>query len=352
MKKVKKVVLLMILMILSLHASSLAASGSASGKVTLTPSKTEVESGEEFSVTISQECSDGIIGFEAALEYDTNLFEFKKVNTLNDWVYLGEGTKLDAMSNEDKKSGEVMKLDFAVKEGVAETTSPIKVNQIKLFKTYDEKLEIAEQTVSIKVKGKEEDKKDEEKTPVLSQIAITKIPNKIAYTEGESFSTNGMVITATYDNGTSKEVTDYKYSPNSALKTGNNSITISYTENGTTKTTTQSITVKAASGTPSGSDNKNNTNTNTNTNNNNNGSNNSNNNNNKTQNTNTNNTANTGKNNTNTTNKTKNTSADNTTTGTNLPKTGGTSNIVLAIVGVLIIIGFACYFGYRKYKEI
>jgi len=285
--------------------------------------------------------------------HKNNLFELKKVNTLNDWVYLGEGTKLDAMSNEDKKSGEVMKLDFAVKEGVAETTSPIKVNQIKLFKTYDDKLEIAEQSVSIKVKGKEEDKKDEEKTPVLSKIAITKIPNKIAYTEGESFSTNGMVITATYDNGTSKDVTDYKYSPNGALKVGNNSINISYTENGTTKTTTQSITVKAAaSGTPSGSDNKNNTNTNTNTNNNNNGSNNSNNNNNKTQNTNTNNTANTGKNNTNTTNKTKNTSADNTTTGTNLPKTGGTSNIVLAIVGVLIIIGFACYFGYRKYKEI
>lgn len=356
MKKVKKVFLLMILMMmLTIHATVFAASGSASGDVTLTPSKTEVESGEEFSVTISQECSDGIIGFEAVLEYDTNLLDLKKVNTVNDWIYLGEGTKLDAMSNEDKKSGEVMRLDFAVKENATATTTPIKVKEIKLFKTYDDKLEVADKSVSINIKAKDEDKKDDEKNSALSKIAITKIPNKIAYTEGESFSPSGMVIIATYENGTSKEVTDYQYSPNGALKTGNNSITISYTEDGTTKTTAQSISVKAASGGGSShSDKKGDTNTNTNTNKGNTNTNNSNNNSNKTQNTNSNsnsnNSSNTAKNAgaTNTTN----TAKDNTTTGTNLPKTGATSNMVLAIVGVFIIVGFACYFGYRKYKEI
>ena len=80
---------------------------------------------------------------------------------------------------------------------------------------------------------------------VLSRINVTTAPTKTTYLEGDKFDKTGMVVTATYSNNTTKTVTDYTYSPSGALTTNNTSITISYTEGGVTKTTTQAITVTA-----------------------------------------------------------------------------------------------------------
>lgn len=77
----------------------------------------------------------------------------------------------------------------------------------------------------------------------LDSIAVTTPPTKTAYVMGDSFNTSGMVVTATYTNGATLNVTGYTYSPSGALSDGDTSITISYTEKGVTKTTTQSITV-------------------------------------------------------------------------------------------------------------
>lgn len=76
----------------------------------------------------------------------------------------------------------------------------------------------------------------------LTQIAVTAPPSKTGYIEDEVFNKSGMVVTATYDNGTSGAVTAYTV-PTAALTTATKSVTISYTHASVTKTTTQAITV-------------------------------------------------------------------------------------------------------------
>lgn len=82
----------------------------------------------------------------------------------------------------------------------------------------------------------------------VSSITVTTAPTKTEYTAGESFDSTGMVITATYDDTTSKAVTDYVVTPSGALATTDTAVTISYTSGGVTKTVSQSITVSAAQG--------------------------------------------------------------------------------------------------------
>jgi len=77
---------------------------------------------------------------------------------------------------------------------------------------------------------------------VLTGISVTTPPTKTAYVTGEAFSNVGMVVTATYNDG-STAVVGYTYSPTGALSPANTSITISYTEGTITKTTSQAITV-------------------------------------------------------------------------------------------------------------
>ena len=78
-------------------------------------------------------------------------------------------------------------------------------------------------------------------TKALSSIAVTTSPTKTTYTEGESFSPTGMVVTATYDDGSTSTPSDYTYSPTGALTPSDTTITISYGG----KSTTQAITVNA-----------------------------------------------------------------------------------------------------------
>ena len=81
---------------------------------------------------------------------------------------------------------------------------------------------------------------------VLSSIAVTTAPTKNTYNEGETFDRTGMVVTATYSDSSTNDVTaSCTYSPSTALTTSNTEITVSYTENDVEKTTTQAITVNA-----------------------------------------------------------------------------------------------------------
>ena len=84
---------------------------------------------------------------------------------------------------------------------------------------------------------------------VLDHIAVTTPPSRTSYFSGENFSTAGMVVTAYYTDDSSAAVSGYTYSPTGALAAGNNTITISYSEGGVTKTTTQAITVTTISST-------------------------------------------------------------------------------------------------------
>ena len=78
-------------------------------------------------------------------------------------------------------------------------------------------------------------------TKALSFITVTTAPTKTTYTEGELFSTDGMVVTATYDDGSTSTPNDFVYYPNVALTPFDTAITVSY--NG--KSTTQEITVNS-----------------------------------------------------------------------------------------------------------
>lgn len=78
----------------------------------------------------------------------------------------------------------------------------------------------------------------------LASIAITTPPTKTTYTTGQTFDPTGMVVTATYgDSEKTAAITGYTYAPTTALTNATTAITISYTENGVTKTVTQTITV-------------------------------------------------------------------------------------------------------------
>jgi len=112
-------------------------------------------------------------------------------------------------------------------------------------KSYDTKT----QNILIKVKDKLGNSRDYNEVVNITNIykfkdiSITKAPTKTSYIEGQNFDATGMVISVIYDNNTSKEVTDYTVIDGSNLTVGQTNVTISYTEDGLTKTKTQAITV-------------------------------------------------------------------------------------------------------------
>lgn len=81
----------------------------------------------------------------------------------------------------------------------------------------------------------------------LSTIAITTKPNKLTYEYGDTLVTTGMVVTASYSDSQTKTVTGYSCSPTTFSTIGNQVVTVSYTENGVTQTTTFNVTVNRKS---------------------------------------------------------------------------------------------------------
>ncbi|MBR3306823.1 MAG: InlB B-repeat-containing protein [Lachnospiraceae bacterium] len=77
----------------------------------------------------------------------------------------------------------------------------------------------------------------------LDSISINTAPAKTEYFEGESFDPSGMVIIATYTDGTEKEVSTYSYDPSGKLTVSDDHITVSYTEEDITCTADQEILV-------------------------------------------------------------------------------------------------------------
>ena len=146
------------------------------------------------------------------------------------------------------KTGMVVKAEYSdktTKEITNYTYEPqgeLKETDKKITISYTEKgvTKTTEQAITVVEKPSD----DEEKT--LSEIIIEKAPTKTEYTVGEKFDKTGMVVKAKYSDGSSKEITDYKYSPEGELKETDAKITISYTEKEVTKTIEQNITVKKA----------------------------------------------------------------------------------------------------------
>ena len=82
---------------------------------------------------------------------------------------------------------------------------------------------------------------------VLTGLSITTQPTKTSYYKGDTLDLTGMVVTATFSSGASEDVTSgCSFSPaaGSALSSyGTVTVTVTYTENGVTKTTSFTVSV-------------------------------------------------------------------------------------------------------------
>ena len=87
----------------------------------------------------------------------------------------------------------------------------------------------------------------ETKYRVLKSISILSAPNKTTYEEGETLDLTGLVVRATYNDG-SETITNYTTSPaeGDVLSLQDTTITVYYTFLGVTKTASFSITVEEA----------------------------------------------------------------------------------------------------------
>lgn len=84
---------------------------------------------------------------------------------------------------------------------------------------------------------------------ITSSVAVTHAPTKTTYNVGETFDPTGLVVTATYADGTTEDVTDgCTFSP-TVMAASTTAVTVSYSEGGVTKTTTTPVTVTSISNT-------------------------------------------------------------------------------------------------------
>ena len=65
-------------------------------------------------------------------------------------------------------------------------------------------------------------------TPYITSISVTKNPDKLRYYEGDAFDPAGMIVTAVYSDGSSKEITEYKLSVKSQLELSTSTVYIYY----------------------------------------------------------------------------------------------------------------------------
>lgn len=80
---------------------------------------------------------------------------------------------------------------------------------------------------------------------VLSSIAVTTNPDKMAYAYLESFDPTGMAVTATFSDGSTAPATGYTHSDSPFTTLGKQTVALDYTYEGVTKSTTLEVTVNA-----------------------------------------------------------------------------------------------------------
>ena len=82
--------------------------------------------------------------------------------------------------------------------------------------------------------------------PYITGIAITTLPTTVTFDQGDELDTNGLVVTATYNNGTTAKVTPTSFTGYDMSKAGEQTVTVNYYVNGTNWQATYKITVNEA----------------------------------------------------------------------------------------------------------
>lgn len=240
MKKVKKnIIKIIVLLIILLFCKKVYA---AEPQISINGEST-VKAGETITlkVNISSEKEIGIIS--GKIEVAGNA-ENITVTGVNDWnltfnkntgvfnIYKAEGSKKEEIINIKYKASEKF------------TTGSVTLSDIKMTTIDYETKEIENIVKNITIQGNDTQEPEEPKTEKkLTEIKIKENPTKTEYVEGEEFDKSGLKVIAKYSDGSEKEITDYTYSLTEKLTTSDKKITISYTENGITKTTDIEIVV-------------------------------------------------------------------------------------------------------------
>ena len=188
---------------------------------TFTPTKVEKEGIQEITVAYEGKTNTFVVGVSAGelTNIEVKAKPNKTVYTVGDTVDL---------------TGLILKLTYntgftkeITEEFICTPTKLDKEGTQTITVTYGEKTTTFTVTV---------------KAPTLSSIAVKTKPSKVTYTLGETLNTTGLVLTATYSNGTTKEITEgFTCTPTKLDKEGTQTITVTYGE----KTTTFTVTVKA-----------------------------------------------------------------------------------------------------------
>lgn len=81
----------------------------------------------------------------------------------------------------------------------------------------------------------------------LTAIEITQEPATLVYEYGDTLQIAGMVVQATYSDGTQNNISGYQHSPSALNTVGQQTITVTYSENGITEQDTFQVTVNRKS---------------------------------------------------------------------------------------------------------
>ena len=236
--KIRKILISIIVCILILLGNQVYAALDAT--VTL-EGVNEAKKGDMISVDVVVKINSVGEGLEAVIS-EIEYPESDLMLMTSDEIIVMDGTLMVALDEPVKTGEKKITLKFMV-TGETEKEATIKLVDIVLTDKDKTSKEIGTKEKKIKLNGTTQQPPAEEKK--LTGIEITKQPSKVEYKEGEKFNPEGMEITATYSDGSTKKVTGYDYNPKGELATTDTKITISYTDGGITKEAKQEITVKA-----------------------------------------------------------------------------------------------------------
>ena len=154
-------------------------------------------------------------------EYITGM----KLVEQNNWKiqYNSVTGEFDLEKTEGAQKEEILNIEITTSDKEGEGI--ISLTNVKMITKEAETIKIDDVQNSIEIKN----------PVVLTEIKITKKPDKLVYIVGEKFDKQGMEISAEYSNGTSKNITNYTYLPSESLTINDNKIVISYTEEGVSR---------------------------------------------------------------------------------------------------------------------
>lgn len=251
MKKNVKLIPIMIIALLLLTISSVFA---ADKTLVLETDSDKISQGEETPIVLSIDESNqkelGVIS--GTIKLSENL-ELTKYEGLNGWkiTFNSQTGEFKALKEEGAKSDEVLSIIVKTKQTAqAGSTESVTIENLNVTTTEYEKTE--QETLKSNFTVEASRGPDE---IVMTELEVITPPTKTKYNAGEKFDPTGMVVIVRYSDGTSKVISEYSILPTAELTANDSKVTISYTEDGDTKTVDYKITVASGAKDAPGEDN-------------------------------------------------------------------------------------------------